>query len=173
MKRFLVMVFLLVLFFLLQCTLLKSLLAFSGIAPNAVLIFIVSFALMRGDMTGLLLGFFSGLMLDLVFGEMIGLYALIYMFIGFIFGKFYESYSPEKLIPSISLIALADLFLGLVCYVFLFMLRSRLHFKFYMLHIILPEVVYTVVIAVILYPLFYFINELLSADEMRRARKFV
>ena len=173
MKRFLLMVFLLFFIFLLQSTLFKSLLAFSGIVPNVILVFIVSFALMRGDMTGLLLGFFSGLLLDFIFGEMIGLYALIYMFLGFMFGKFYESYSPEKLLPSISLIALSDLACGMICYVFLFLLRSRFHFKFYLLHIILPEVVYTTVIAAILYPLFYWLNELLAEDEMRRTRKFV
>jgi rod shape-determining protein MreD len=172
-KRFLVMLFLLIAAFLLQCTLCRSILAFSGIAPNIILVFIVSFALVHGDMTGLLLGFFSGIMLDLVFGDMIGLYALIYMFVGFVFGKFYESYSPEKLLPSISLIALSNLILGLVCYIFLFMLRSRLHFEFYLLHIILPEVIYTTVISLILYPAFYFINEALTADEQRRARKFV
>ena len=62
---------------------------------------------------------------------------------------------------------------GFVEYVLLFLLRTRFHLRFYLMHVIVPEAIYTLFIAVFLYPFYLFLDELLQTDESRRAKKFV
>jgi rod shape-determining protein MreD len=55
----------------------------------------------------------------------------------------------------------------------LFLLRSRLDFGYYFIHIILPEVIYTVVVTIIFYRIIRAINRKLESREKRSANKFV
>jgi rod shape-determining protein MreD len=103
-----------------------------------------SIGFMRNEKSGLLVGFFCGLFIDVFFGDIIGFYALIYMYIGYLNGNI-------KL--PLALISLSDLCYGLLCYLFLYLLQGKLNFIYYALHIIIPEVVYTIVISIVLYPI--------------------
>ena len=87
MKRFLITTVLIFICFLLQCTVFHAL-AFGGIVPNLLIVLTASFGFMRGEKTGLLIGFFCGLLVDIFFGNTIGFYALLYMYIGYMNGKF-------------------------------------------------------------------------------------
>ena len=49
----------------------------------------------------------------------------------------------------------------------LFLLRGRLELGYYFLHVILPEAVYTIVIAFAVYPLLLLIHKRLEAAEKR------
>ena len=89
MKRFIVSIILIILCFLLQTTFFKGL-AFGGIVPNLLIIITSSFGFMRGEKTGLIIGFFCGLLADIFFGNVIGLNAMIYMYIGYANGKFHQ-----------------------------------------------------------------------------------
>ena len=73
-----------------QCTVFRAL-AFGGIVPNLLIVLTASFGFMRGEKNGLLIGFFSGLLVDIFFGSVIGFYALVYMYIGYANGKFLTS----------------------------------------------------------------------------------
>lgn len=156
--------------FLLQTTVFKGL-AFAGIVPNLLIIVIASFGFMRGETAGIWIGFFSGLLCDIFFGEVIGFYALIYTCIGFINGKFHRIFYPQDIKLPIALIAISDLSYGMICYILLFLLRGRFDFVFYFRSIIFPEVVYTVLITCVFYPLILAINERLERRE-RRKKKF-
>ena len=171
-RRLLLYLFSLFVLFLLQISL-PVFMPFTALKPNLLLILVSAFGLLRGERTGLLLGFLSGLLIDLLFGDVVGLYALIYMFLGFIVGTFYKSFATNRILLSVSLIGAADVFYGFVCYVFLFLLRGRFHFGYYLWHVILPEAVFTMTIAVLLYPLFLKINDLLEERELMRTRRFV
>ena len=81
MKRFIVCVFLIILCFLFQTTVFKGI-ALGGIVPNLMIILTASFGFMRGEKTGLIMGFFCGLLADIFFGNVLGLNAMIYMYIG-------------------------------------------------------------------------------------------
>ena len=62
---------------------------------------------------------------------------------------------------------------GLVIYVLMFLLRSEFDFLHYFSHIIIPELIYTIVVTLGLYPLILFVNHKLEAEEKRSASKFV
>ena len=67
--------------FLLQSTLFQAL-SIASISPNLLIVVTSSFGFMRGRKEGMWIGFFSGLLLDIFFGSVIGFYALIYSCIG-------------------------------------------------------------------------------------------
>ena len=158
--------------FILQCSVFSSL-AFAGIVPNLLIIVTSAFGFMRGEKEGLVIGFFCGLLNDIFFGEFLGFYALLMMYIGFVNGKFSKIFYPEDIKLPIVLIILSDLSYGIICYILMFMLRSRLEFAYYFTHIILPEAIYTILVTLILYPIILRINQKLEAWERRRAQKFV
>lgn len=170
-RKIIVTLFILICF-VMQCSVFDSV-AFAGIIPNLMIILTAAFGFMRGETEGLLIGFFCGLLNDIFFGEFLGFYALLMMYIGFVNGKFSKIFYPEDIKLPIVLIILSDLSYGIICYVLTFMLRGRLQFAYYFTHIILPEALYTIVVTLVLYPAILKVNQLLEAYEKRRAQKFV
>lgn len=170
-RKFIVTIFILMCF-ILQCSVFGSI-ALTRIVPNLMIVLTSSFGFMRGEKEGLLIGFFCGLLSDIFFGDFLGFYALLLMYIGFLNGKFSRIFYPEDIKLPMALIITSDLSYGLICYILMFMLRGRLEFSYYFAHIILPEALYTTVVTLFLYPLILKVNEKLEAYERRRAQKFV
>ena len=140
MRRFIVSFLLVISCFVLQSTVFKSI-AFGGIIPNLMIVLTASFGFMRGEKAGILFGFFCGLLADIFFGSVIGLYAMIYMYIGYANGKFNMIFYPEDIKLPLALIFVSDMAYGLLSYIILFLMRGRFHFTYYLIHIILPEMV--------------------------------
>lgn len=172
MRRFLVSTLLIIVCFVLQTTVFKEL-AFGGIVPNLLIVLVSSFGFMRGEKTGLIIGFFCGLLADIFFGEVLGFNAMVYMYIGYLNGKFSPIFYPEDIKLPVALILGSDLIFGFVNYVIMFFMRGRFDIKYYFVNIILPEMVYTILITLLLYPLILLINKKLEDTEKRGARKFV
>ena len=160
MRRKITLAFLILAAFLLQTTVFQYF-QIASVTPNLLLILTSAFGLMRGKKEGLMVGFFSGLMIDLFYGSLFGFYALLYMYIGYLNG-FYD----DDIKVHIVLVAASDLVYSLLMYVLQFLLRVRLHFFDYLAHIILPEMVYTVVLSILLYRLLFIINRKLTENEM-------
>ena len=139
----------------------------ASIKPNLLLILTVSFGLMRGRKSGLLTGFFSGLMLDVCFPGQIGLQALLYMWIGFFSGFGYRIFYDDDIKTPLVLVGAADLCYGICMYLFTFLLRGRIHFMFYLRRIIIPEVLYTLIMTLLTYRLIYRFNQLLNRTDKR------
>lgn len=156
----------------LQCSVL-SVFSLGGIIPNLLLILTSAYGLIRGEQSGLVIGFCCGLLLDVLSGSFLGFYALLMMYIGFMNGKLNRAYYPEDYKLPIALIVVSDLTYGLICYVLLFLLRGKFYFLYYLIHIILPEVVYTVVAAIFLYPLILFTEQKFHSGDKRRTKGFV
>ena len=135
--------------FLLQCTVL-NLISIGSVTPNLLVVLCVSMGLMRGRKSGLWVGFFSGLLVDLFFGSVFGFYALIYMYIGYLSGYAHRIYYDNDVKVPMALAACAD--------VLQFLLRGRLGIGTYLCRIIIPEMFYTVFITLIVYRLFRHIN---------------
>lgn len=158
--------------FLLQCTLFQTL-AIASVSPNLLIVATSSFGFMRGRKEGMWIGFFSGLLLDIFFGNVIGFYALVYAYIGYINGLFRRRFFPDDIKLPLFLIAASDFSYNILVYFFLFFLRGRFRFSFYLLRIILPELVYTILVTIILYFIILKINQKLEFIEKRSASKFV
>jgi len=170
-RKFIVAIFIIVCF-VLQCSVFGAI-AFAGIIPNLMIILTSSFGFMRGEKEGLIIGFFCGLLCDIFFGDFLGFYALVLMYIGFVNGKFSRIFYPEDIKLPLALIVVSDISYGVLCYCLLFLLRGRLNFPYYFSSVILPEAIYTIVITMFLYPIILKVNQKLELKEKRRAQKFV
>lgn len=158
--------------FILQCTVFNSI-ALGGIIPNLLIVLTSAFGFMRGEREGLIIGFVCGFMSDVFFGNILGFHALLLMYIGYVNGKFSRIFYPEDIKLPLALISISDLTYGLSCYVLLFLVQGRLDFLWYFSRVIIPEVLYTIVVTLFLYPVILKLNEKLEERERRSEQKFV
>ena len=126
-KRFLITAVIIIAAYLLQCTVFSSL-ELAGIKPNLLIIVTASFGFMRGSREGVLVGFVSGLLADIQFGDMIGFYALIYLLVGYINGMFQRLYFDEDIKLPLFLIAISEFLYGIIVYFLTYLLRSDFNF---------------------------------------------
>ena len=138
-----------------------------------MIIVTATFGFMRGKKEGLMVGFLSGLLLDIMFSDLIGLYALIYAVLGFANGCFRRIFYSEDIKLPLVLIASSDLIYGHIICISMFIMKSKFHYFYYLKSIILPELIYTIIITLGLYQAILWINKKLEAEEKRSASKFV
>lgn len=136
--------------------------------PNLLIIITASNGFMKDENAGIVVGFFCGLLYDVFFGEVIGFYALLYTYIGFINGKFSRVFYPEDIKLPLALITVSDLTCSLVSYVFLFLVWGKVEFPYYFLHVILPEMVVTLIATLVFYPIILKLNEWLRRRKKKR-----
>lgn len=168
MKRVITVIFIVLIGFLLQTTIFQAL-ALADVVPNLLLIITVAFGYMRGEKEGICVGLFCGLLIDCVYGDVIGICGLIYMVVGYLNGLCNKLYYSEHITITVTLVALSDLIYNFFFYIIEFLFRNRLNFFFYIRRIILPELVYTVLISVLVYKLLHMINNSLEHSEQREA----
>ena len=163
MKRRIVTVLVILIGFLFQCTVFKTL-SIGSISPNLMVIITSSFGFMKGKKEGLWVGFFCGLLEDIFYGRLLGMHAVIYMYIGYANGYFNHIFYGEDIKLPIFLISASELAYGLGHYVIMFMMRSRFAFFYYLTRIILPELLYTIVVTLLFYRLIYGVNRRLDKE---------
>lgn len=171
MFRKFIMVILALLFYLLQCTLFKAL-SLASITPNLLIILTFAFGFMGGKRNGMFVGFVCGMLLDIFYGDVLGFNTLLFVYVGYINGIFNKVFFDEEVTLPIVLLVGSELSYSFVYYVFTFLLRGRLDFGYYFIHIMLPELAYTVIVAVLLYRLLLRLNHKLTEFEKRSATKF-
>ncbi len=150
--------------FLLQCTIFKTF-SIGSISPNLMVVLTSSFGFMRGKKQGLFVGFFCGLLEDIFYGRLLGMHAMMYMYIGYVNGYFNHIFYGDDIKLPIFLISASELVYGLGTYVIMFLMRSRFAFPYYLTRIILPELVYTIIITLVLYRIIYSIDRNLDGGE--------
>ena len=120
---------------------------------------------------------FSGLLMDMtcmVLGYyVIGFRAFIYMYIGFLSGYCYQIFYDDDVKMPVLLTAAGDLAYGLIVYIVQFLLRGRVDFFFYLKRIIVPEMIYTVLVTLVLYRVFLFLNKKIEKKAKRSVDSFV
>lgn len=154
--------------FILQTTVFKHI-SLGGIVPNILLIITASFGFMRGQNEGMIVGFLCGILVDIFFGNTFGFISLCYVLIGYLNGFFKNIFYPEDIKLPLLLISVSELLFSLVFYIFRYLLRGRINLSYYFIHIILPELVYTVLVTFVVYRVIVIINELLETRERRNS----
>lgn len=168
MRRKFTMAILILVSILLQSTVCQMI-SIASIKPNLLIILTVSFGLMRGRKEGMMTGFFCGLLTDIFFESVIGFNALIYLWVGYFSGYFYRIFYDDDIKTPLFLISVSDLAYGIIQYGFMFLLRGRIHFFYYLGRVILPEVVYTLILTILCYRILYNINQQLSSTDLKRS----
>ncbi|MBR1758575.1 MAG: rod shape-determining protein MreD [Lachnospiraceae bacterium] len=150
----------------LQGTVFQSL-ALAGVVPNLALASVLCFSYQRGHRFGLILGFLTGLLMDILFSTIIGLDALIFMTIGVLIFLIERIEFRNPLYFSLTVIGGGSLIYSLLYYVLHFLLRGKMAFGTYFVTIILPEMLYTVLVGVILFPIIRAIHRWYQKFEFR------
>ena len=127
---------------------------------------------MRGKKEGLAVGFLSGFLTDVFWGNTLGFYTLLFSVIGYMNGSFRRLFYDDDIKLPIALIAISELIYGLVTYFCMYLCRGIL-LEAYLRQNIMPELVYTILVTLILYQIILHINKKLEAEEQRSASKFV
>ena len=87
------------------------------------------------------------------------------MTVGFIIGFCQKIYFRENLLLPTILIAISDLLYGIFYYITEFLMRGRLHFGFFFLHRILPEMVYTVIVGIVFFYILVSLEKLVTTHR--------
>lgn len=172
MKRKIITVCIIIACFVLECTVFQRI-SFASITPNLMIIVTSSFGFMRGKREGMMVGFLSGLLIDVMFSDLIGFYTLIYTILGYANGFFRKIFYDDDIKLPLILIATSDFLYGNIVCIFMFIMRSRFHYFYYLKSIIFPELIYTILVTLVLYQIILQINKKLESEEQRSASKFV
>ena len=158
--------------FLLQSTL-SSMFNIGNIKPNLLIIAVASLGFLGGKRTGIYAGFFSGLLIDVGFRSVYGINALIYMYIGFTCGSLKKVLFPKDIKLPLLFIAVSDFCYNILYYFFHFFFRGKFDFTYYLIHIMLPEMVYTAIMACIIYPCIQYVMRRIEAPEKKGEQTIV
>jgi rod shape-determining protein MreD len=128
-------------------------LTIAGIMPNLFVIFVLFVGLFANSTLGIMTGVFVGLMLDFMYGKVIGISAVMYCIVGYLGTYFDKNFSKENKLTIILMCAGATLIYEIGYY-----LLSSIIINFereYILFIkkAVVEVIYNILLTIILYPL--------------------
>ncbi|MBM4166205.1 MAG: rod shape-determining protein MreD [Ignavibacteria bacterium] len=74
------------------------LISIEGVMPDVVVLWIVVIALREGQIAGTVSGFVSGLILDIISGDFLGIGALSKTICGFLSGYFYDEFKSSEVV---------------------------------------------------------------------------
>ncbi len=157
--------------FILQSTLFEYI-EIIGIIPNTAIIIIVSYAMLRDDVEGAIIGFFSGLLQDMFFGRVIGLYAFLGMITGYLCGKPFKDYYNESYILPLILVVASVIGYEFVFYCTSFLFRGKIDIIYYFGNIIFPESAYTAILTLPVYRIVYVVNTKVLSYEKKKRKLF-
>ena len=127
--------------------------------PNFLLITVMASGFLFGKAYGLFVGAFAGLILDAVGTGTPGFHTLILMWIGYADGILSEKMESE-IIPVLYLILLVnELIYHAYLFVFGFLIGSRFQFFPYLIDVLIPEVLLSLLVFLPVYGLLLFVSK--------------
>ena len=165
-KRILYYVISVLICFLLQ-TSVFNFLKLADVMPNILLILTVTMGFIRGKKVGIVIGFICGLLIDIFSGSVLGQYAFVYLMFGYVNGWFHAYFYGDDILLPIGLLTANSLVYSFVIFFFFFALRGRLQFFSYLVKVMIPEAVYTGIIALIIYKVLLEIDIRIRDGEKR------
>lgn len=170
-KKILIIALVIYVSFLLQTSIFSKY-RLAGVTPNILICVVSTYGFMNGRRQGILVGFFTGILLDMFSGSIFGIYAMMYMYIGFLNGLFKKQFFGDDLRLPMFLIGMSDLLYGIGSYFVFIVIRAKYNFYFYFMNLILPEVVYTLLVSIFVYYAILFLNNWLEKIEKKGSDRF-
>lgn len=155
MKKFLVIVCLLLAFFVIYFLQANFFTWFTiaGIKPNLFIIFILFVGLFAGKKIGIILGFVLGMILDLLVGRTVGISAILLAIIGFLGEYFDKNFSKESRFTIMLMVIGCTILYETFGYIYC-IFRLGIQFELYsFIKILLVESLYNAIMVIIVYPM--------------------
>ena len=135
-------------------------------SPNLLLIITAFLGYAGGKNTGMLTGFFAGLIIDVFYCPVIGYNALVFLTIGLICGLLNRMFYADNLFAPILILMLCDLGNELLYFFVWHVLQAKFDFGYTLIHIILPEMSLTFIAGLLLFkPLTFLAGKMYSHLE--------
>lgn len=157
------LIFFIVLIFTLQIMLIDGR-TILGVKPNLILITVIVVSLWFGLYAGSFYGLIIGIITDILFGNNIGMFTIVYSIIGALIGFFSYNYRKENKIALVYLTVIATVVFEFVQYIMYFVISSHYNSILYLLYQLFATSVLNVVIVFGVYSLLY---KILSFFENR------
>lgn len=136
-----------------------------GVVPNTSLILVISFAIYSGRNEGAIIGFFMGILQDIIFGRTIGLSALILMIVGYLVGLMDQKIFRDNLFVPFILTALTTVFYEIANLLLIFLLGYKIELLNIMKKMLITGVIYNSIVSLIVY---YYVSKLFKSGLMKR-----
>ena len=166
MKRKLSELGLILLCYLLQVTLGRNI-VIAGITPNFLIMITVLFAYIQGKKEGMFVGFFAGLIYDLFFTSLVGFSSLCFVLLAYLNGMFKNQFEENNFVDPVISMAVSTFAYEFLIFIGNFVLHNRLVAPFFIARIIIPEVVYTSIIALAVYKPLCILNRHLDSRKRK------
>ncbi len=157
------LIFFIVLIFTLQIMLIDGR-TILGVKPNLILITVIVVSLWFGLYAGSFYGLIIGIITDILFGNNIGMFTIVYSIIGALIGFFSYNYRKENKIALVYVTVIATAVFEFVQYIMYFVISSHYNSILYLLYQLFATSVLNVVIVFGVYSLLY---KILSFFENR------
>lgn len=146
-----------------------------AISPNLMLVLVCCMGFIGGKKTGMFVGVFCGLLIDVFYGYsgVIGMNAILFMYLGYVNGLFNEIFFTDDICIPVLLVMVSDLVYNFLYYCITFLLRGNLDLAGYFKSIMFPEMIYTGFVAVFIFRLLKVISLKLEKFEKRGEEKLV
>ena len=167
MKRIIINIAMIIIAFTLQVSIFPCI-PFLSASPNLILILVISYAFIYGTSQGLIYGLVAGILCDLFYRGSFGFFTLIYIWIGYINGRLTQFYYEDYLALPLALCIINELAYNLYIYLFAFFVRGQSAIGYYIVDIILPEMMITLVFMLIIYRIFLLYNKRLDDVASKR-----
>ncbi|MBO4695750.1 MAG: rod shape-determining protein MreD [Lachnospiraceae bacterium] len=119
--------------------------------PDLIVMVVVAAAYHRGKTKGMFIGFAAGLVLDIASGGLLGVFALFYMFIGYLNGFMAKYYVQNDFLLPLAMVAASEFLYSFMFWLFLFMTRGRTNLVSYISNQMFPQALYTTVVFIVVY----------------------
>lgn len=123
--------------------------------PNPALVSVVIISLFKGKYYGALFALSMGLLQDLMFGDVIGINALIYFLIAYAIGMINASLNNENTIIHIFFTSISTIFYNFMYFLFMYFLSRNVTLMGAVKRIFSLEILYNCILAIILYKILY------------------
>ncbi len=126
--------------------------AIGDVAPNLVLLVVVTLALTRGPSRGCVAGFAAGLVLDLIGSGPVGLWALVLCVVGYAAGMLEANLFAHGWLLPVTVVFIAALTAEIGYWVVLAVVGQGVGFGGMLTGVALPGALYDTALAVLIYP---------------------
>jgi rod shape-determining protein MreD len=133
-----------------------------GIKPDFVIILVISYAILEGGAYSSAIGLASGLLIDILYGRVLGVNAFSYMITGYLLGQAHENVFKDSILPPALFNFVAVIVYQHIYYLIMYLAGNLLHdgvsYGYILFTLILPQGVYNAVLGAILYRYFLHLN---------------
>lgn len=141
----------------------------ADVKPDFIIIMIIAYAILEGGAYSAVIGLASGLLIDILFGRVLGVNAFSYMITGYLFGQAHDNVFRDSILPP-ALFNFAAVIIYQHLYFFLmYMTGNLLHEGFSYMHILLgmiiPQSLYNTILGAVMYRFYLHLSE---KDFMQR-----